>query len=85
MEAAQVRHPYTAGMTRILTLSCRVQSRGTALPSMATRMLEHLPDQPDRKDIAAASAAQAYIGGVDTVRFHYLASSSLRLFFAKIT
>jgi hypothetical protein len=37
---------------------------------MATRMLEHLPDQPDKKEIAAASAAQAYIAGVDTVRFY---------------
>jgi hypothetical protein len=70
MEAAQVSHPYPAGMARILTCTYRAQSRGVALPSMATRMLEHLPDQPDKKEIAAASAAQAYIAGVDTVRFY---------------
>jgi hypothetical protein len=66
MEAAQVSAPYPDSVAVILIY--HVQSRGVALPSMASRMLEHLPNQPGNKATAADAAAQAYLAGVDTVR-----------------
>jgi hypothetical protein len=40
-------------------------------------MLDHLPDHPGKKEIAAASAAQALLADVDTVRFKRRAYSQL--------
>jgi hypothetical protein len=43
---------------------------------MATRMLEHLADEPDRLQIAMDAAGNAMLGGADTVGSDYVPRQS---------
>jgi hypothetical protein len=64
MEASQVAPVFTAPY---LVFTNKTQARGDALPSMCSRMLALLGDHPGSKDIAQDAAANALLGGSDTV------------------